>query len=116
MLDDNFGGGYQLVEYLVSQGHSRIAGIFKSDDIQGIERYSGYIHALRDHGKLKESSTPVAWFTTENRVRMMDSHLVDYIKGLYRRRLLQRRGGVHSHLTAEKCRCPGSSGHGGSEL
>lgn len=80
VLDDNFGGGYQLVEYLVSQGHSRIAGIFKSDDIQGIGRYSGYIHALRDHGKLAESSNPVAWFTTENRVRVMDSHLIEYIK------------------------------------
>lgn len=80
VLDDNFGGGYQLVEYLVSQGHSHIAGIFKSDDIQGIERYSGYIHALRDHGKLTENSLPVAWYTTENRVRVMDMHLIDYIK------------------------------------
>ncbi len=79
VLDDNFGGGYQLVEYLIAQGHSRIAGIFKSDDIQGIERYSGYIHALRDHGRLEDNAIPAAWFTTENRARVLDQHLVEYI-------------------------------------
>ena len=77
VLDDNFGGGYQLVEYLIGQGHSRIAGIFKSDDIQGIERYSGYVHALRDHGKLGDNTIPAAWFTTENRARVMDRQLVE---------------------------------------
>lgn len=80
VLDDNFGGGYQLVEYLIGQGHSRIAGIFKSDDIQGIERYSGYVHALRDHGKLGYNTIPAAWFTTENRARVMDRQLVEDIR------------------------------------
>ena len=35
VLDDNYGGGYALVEYLYNKGHRQIAGIFKSDDIQG---------------------------------------------------------------------------------
>ena len=36
--DDNFGGGYMLARHLITRGHTRIAGIFKSDDIQGHQR------------------------------------------------------------------------------
>lgn len=46
--DDNYGGGYYLGKYLSSLGHKRIAGIFKTDDIQGMERLFGLLSALRD--------------------------------------------------------------------
>ena len=46
--DDNYEGGCYLGKYLVSLGHKRIAGIFKRDDIQGIERCFGLFSALRD--------------------------------------------------------------------
>ena len=46
--DDNYGGGYYLGKYLASLGHKKIAGIFKSDDIQGIERCFGLLSALRE--------------------------------------------------------------------
>lgn len=46
--DDNYGGGYYLGKYLASLGHKKIAGIFKRDDAQGIERYFGLLSALRD--------------------------------------------------------------------
>ncbi|MDO4564992.1 MAG: GntR family transcriptional regulator [Clostridia bacterium] len=64
--DDNFGGGYMLAKYLVDRGHRRIAGIFKSDDVQGIERYHGYMDALRDARLLPEDRN-ILWFTTEER-------------------------------------------------
>lgn len=38
------------VRYLISQGHTRIAGIFKADDGQGKLRYSGYMKALLEAG------------------------------------------------------------------
>lgn len=63
---DNFGGGYELVQHLLQKGHTKIAGIFKSDDIQGHERYSGYITALRDAGRMVPDSL-VFWYTTETR-------------------------------------------------
>jgi len=66
---DNFGGGYELVQHLLRKGHESIAGIFKSDDIQGHERYSGYITALRDAGKMIADSS-VFWYTTESRDEM----------------------------------------------
>ena len=62
---DNFGGGYELVQYLMKKGHRRIAGIFKSDDIQGHQRYSGFISALRDADCLV-SDERVIWYTTES--------------------------------------------------
>ena len=46
--DDNYGGGYYLGKYLASLGHKKTAGIFKIDDIQGSERYFGFLSALRD--------------------------------------------------------------------
>ncbi|MBS7369396.1 MAG: GntR family transcriptional regulator [Oscillospiraceae bacterium] len=63
---DNFGGGYALVKHLLEKGHTKIAGIFKSDDIQGHQRYSGYITALRDAGLLVPDER-VIWYTTETR-------------------------------------------------
>ena len=75
---DNFGGGYQLVQHLLKKGHSSIAGIFKSDDIQGHERYSGYITALRDAGKMIADSS-VFWYTTESRDELFTEELAKRI-------------------------------------
>ena len=34
---------YELTKILIEHGHRRIGGIFKYDDMQGIERYKGII-------------------------------------------------------------------------
>ncbi len=80
VLDDNYGGGYQLVEYLLGLGHRQIAGIFKGDDIQGIERYHGFISALRDKNALTERLT-VFWYTTESRRTILNPDIVNQLKG-----------------------------------
>ena len=68
--DDNFHGGYLLTDYLIKKGHTKIAGIFKSDDIQGHERYAGFLSAFRDAGfPLPDSQ--VVWFTTEEKERFL---------------------------------------------
>lgn len=61
--DDNYYGGYLLTEHLVSLGHTRIAGLFKIDDLQGPERYFGVTSCLRDLGIIWEDSH-VGWFTS----------------------------------------------------
>ena len=65
VVDDNYGGGYQLVDYLYKKGHRKIAGIFKSDDIQGAKRYAGFSEALRDHN-LPIDDSSLFWYSTEN--------------------------------------------------
>lgn len=69
---DNRSGGYELVKYLVGKGHNKIAGFFKSDDIQGHQRYFGYISALRDSGKLVDDEK-VIWYTTESKANMLNN-------------------------------------------
>lgn len=64
VLDDNYGGGYALVEYLYNKGHRQIAGIFKSDDIQGPGRYAGYTAALRE-ANIPVDDRLVFWYNTE---------------------------------------------------
>ncbi len=49
VIDDE-AGGYQATQYLLQLGHRRIAGIFKSDDLQGVRRREGYKRALDEYG------------------------------------------------------------------
>lgn len=72
VLDDNYGGGRQLVEYLYSKGHRSISGIFKNDDIQGLQRYAGYTDALRDLGLPLEDQR-VFWYNTETKELLLSS-------------------------------------------
>ena len=69
--DDNFGGGYQLTRHLIELGHRNIAGIFKSDDIQGLQRYQGCMAALRD-ADILQPDTQFHWYTTEDRWRLVE--------------------------------------------
>lgn len=66
VLDDNYGGSRQLVEYLYGKGHRAISGIFKNDDLQGLQRYAGYANALRDLG-LPLEDQHVFWYNTESK-------------------------------------------------
>lgn len=69
--DANYAGGYQLARYLIGKGHGSIGGIFKSDDIQGPERYFGTVSALRDAG-LPIRDRAFCWYDTHDRSSMVD--------------------------------------------
>lgn len=80
LLDDNFNGGYQLTQYLLAKGHRKIAGIFKSDDIQGPQRYHGVVSALRDR-KIPIRDRAFYWYDTEDRATLVsrsNSDLLDH--------------------------------------
>lgn len=47
---DDEEGSYILTRYLLQLGHKNIAGIFKNDDLQGINREKGYLRALGESG------------------------------------------------------------------
>lgn len=63
---DDASGMYSVVEYLISLGHKNIVGIFKADDIQGLNRHKGYARALADFG-LQYNPDGVIWFHTEDK-------------------------------------------------
>lgn len=49
LLDDTK-GGYMAAAYLLQLGHKRIAGVFKTDDTQGVRRKAGYLGAMAEYG------------------------------------------------------------------
>ncbi len=68
--DDDSQGGYLLTQLLLKKGHRNIAGIFKSDDIQGHNRYFGFLKAFRDAG-LPLPDSHVLWYTTEEKNQLL---------------------------------------------
>ena len=63
-------GGLDAVNYLAARGHRKIGAIFKSDDMQGLERYAGYTQGLLENG-LPLRDEWVAWFHSENRAALL---------------------------------------------
>lgn len=88
LLDDNFRGGYQLAQFLLDRGHRRICGIFKSDDIQGPQRYHGVVTALRDAGAPMYDSG-FFWYDTEDRVALLSNEKCGLLDNFLRHRLGQ---------------------------
>lgn len=66
VLMDDCKGGYLVTQYLISLGHRKIAGVFKSDDMQGQNRHKGYALALREAG-IPYNPDLVVWYYTEDR-------------------------------------------------
>ena len=56
---------YKLTEILIQNGHRRITGIFKYDDMQGIERYKGFVECLSDYG-VKFDDDWIRWYSTKD--------------------------------------------------
>ena len=66
VLLDDAGGLYELVTHLVKTGRRNLCGIFKADDVQGLNRHKGFVRALSDCG-LPYDPEKVIWFHTEDR-------------------------------------------------
>lgn len=46
---DDVQGGFTAAKHLIQLGHRAIAGFFKTDDLQGVNRMKGFIEAHREH-------------------------------------------------------------------
>ncbi len=66
VLMDDYKGSHMITKYLIGNGHREIAGVFKSDDMQGQNRHKGYVAALQEAGILYDPEK-VVWFYTEDR-------------------------------------------------
>lgn len=62
---DDFKVAEDAVNYLLSQGHRKIGGIFKADDGQGKLRYAGYVEALLKAG-LSVDDRKILWIDTDD--------------------------------------------------
>ena len=64
--------GAIAAEYLITQGHKAIAGIFKMDDGQGPRRYEGYARALLKHD-MHLRDEQVVWIDSEQQKDLSQS-------------------------------------------
>ena len=79
VVTDDYRGGCIVTERLADLGHVSIGSLFKSDDIQGINRYSGYIETLANRG-ISIDDNNVMWFTTESRNTIINESNTNLIK------------------------------------
>lgn len=70
VVTDDFNGGYRLAKKLIAEHHALIGCIFKSDDAQGINRFSGVMSALADNN-VEYNDTNFFWFSTETKHSFM---------------------------------------------
>ena len=80
IVTDDYGGGYLAAQKMISEGHRDICGIFKSDDTQGIDRYSGYMDAIVRMGASVRDNN-VIWFSTETKELLL-RNIGDFIMGI----------------------------------
>ena len=69
---DDAGGGELLTCYFLQKKHRHIAAILKSDDLQGLERYRGYLSALYQNGA-PFRETNVLWYNTEDITSLLNN-------------------------------------------
>lgn len=72
VIDDEK-GGYLQTEHLIKLGHKKIAGFFKTDDLQGVKRMKGYIKALREHGLPINAKNIITYSTSEKLTKPTES-------------------------------------------
>lgn len=76
---NDYQAGYDVTEYLINNGHTRIGGLFKIDDKQGKERLRGFIQACYDYG-IEYNSDVVVVYETETLRNLLDSKVKQIIK------------------------------------
>jgi len=74
-------GGRDAADYLIQNGHTRIGGFFKSDDMQGLERYAGYMQCLIEN-HLPINDEWIIWFNSENRSYILTDEADRIVKSL----------------------------------
>ena len=68
---DDEQGGFTMTTDLLRDGHTAIGGIFKSDDIQGIHRFTGFMKAMSYNNNRFDDKYMIL-YTTENKFEIED--------------------------------------------
>lgn len=76
MMDD-VNVSKKLTQMLLDAGHTKIAGIFKEDDLQGIRRFQGYAETLSKAG-LQVDDRYLWWFHSDHDMWLQNKYNVEY--------------------------------------
>lgn len=77
--DDNLGGSALLIDRFIQEDHTAITGIFKNDDLQGIERYQGFIDTMKSFN-IPIHDTDICWFDTQQLTALESKHDTTFLK------------------------------------
>lgn len=72
LVVDDFKGGYMATEHLLTLGHVKILGIFKTDDKQGVNRMNGFIAAYQQQPSLASPGQFITFQTNEEKKELTD--------------------------------------------
>ena len=84
IINDDEMGGRLAARHLIENGHKKIGGIFKFDDIQGSLRYKGAIMEIYKHGLMIDENS-IIWYSTETMDQLFSKdflrHTIDRLAG-----------------------------------
>ncbi len=72
---DDESGGFMAAEHLIELGHRHIAGFFKTDDLQGVNRLKGYMRAHENQGLSVMPDFVVLYSTEEKTTKPFETAL-----------------------------------------
>lgn len=84
--EDNVAGSALLTRHLLERGHREIGGIFKFDDMQGVERYRGFMETMQEYG-ITVPDKRVCWYCTEDMESFSVSVPADFLNHMAQMRL-----------------------------
>jgi GntR family transcriptional regulator of arabinose operon len=64
-------GGFIATEHLIKLGHKKVVGLFKSDDLQGLNRMQGFIRAFREYDTPFFPEMIITYTTEEKEVTLL---------------------------------------------
>ncbi|KQX66989.1 GntR family transcriptional regulator [Paenibacillus sp. Root444D2] len=73
LVVDDEEGGFKAAQHLIELGHRRIAGFFKTDDLQGINRLKGFIRAHHHYQIPLLPELVIHYLTEEKRQKPYES-------------------------------------------
>jgi len=62
----------KLNEYLLDQGHEKVLGVFQVDDIQGVHRMNGFVHAYLNHPEISYLSEIVMYQSSDEMAKIFE--------------------------------------------
>ncbi len=86
VTEDDYGGACRLTQYLIDRRHTAIAGIFRSDTMSGIQRYSGYADTCCSDG-LPWDDTTVLWYGTPELLALQKKQATGFLSDFIRQKL-----------------------------
>lgn len=83
---DNRYGSALLVRHLAEEGHKKIGGIFKSDDLQGLERYGGFMDTMLQLD-LPINDWQIGWFQSSDLDALRSHRDTSFLKKILKENL-----------------------------